>query len=65
MTWRLLKRALEMIWDNLIFPIGRGSRPRLEGITFEVVYDNKKIGAGRLFKFQSASNGTKMVDVSR
>ena len=52
MTWRLLKRALIMIWDMLIIaPMLRAAR--FEGLTFDIEYEGVRIGSGRMLRFDS------------
>ncbi len=56
MTWKLLKRALIMIWDLLM--VGpKGQKPRFEGLIFELEYNGKGIGAGRMLRFKEENGG--------
>ena len=56
MTWKLLKRALIMMWDLLMVgPVGH--KPRFEGLIFELEYEGKGIGAGRLLRFNEENDG--------
>lgn len=50
MTWRLLKRALYLVWDSLILGY-EGKKVRFEGVAFELEYEGQKIGGGRMLKF--------------
>lgn len=50
MTWRLLKRALFLLWDSLILGF-EGKKVKFEGVAFGLEYEGQKIGAGRMLKF--------------
>lgn len=51
-----------MIWERLI--IGH-QRPRFEGLVFGIEYDGKKLSAGRMLKFDTASNGPEALAISK
>ena len=56
MTWARLKRALIMMWDLLI--VGQqGRKTRFEGLMFGLEYEGKKIGAGRMLRFDTGGEG--------
>ncbi len=56
MTWARLKKAFIMLWQALI--IGRqGQKPRFEGFSFGLEYDEKEIGAGRMLRFDMDGEG--------
>ena len=56
MTWERLKTALIMLSKLLIKP-QQGKKPRFEGLWFELEYDGKRIGAGRMLRFDQDSKG--------
>lgn len=56
MTWARLKRALILMWDILL--VGpKGQKPRFEGLMFQLEYEGKGIGAGRMLRFDEAVEG--------
>lgn len=65
MTWLRLKRAIMLLWEKVI--IGKqGSQPsRFEGLYFDLAYAGQKIGAGRMLRFSTASDGTGDTAVSK
>ena len=64
MNWDRLRRVLEMIWENLIIGLVSSQRPRFEGLYFEMYYDETKLGAGRILKFdETTDNRTTGADV--
>ncbi|KAL6716019.1 hypothetical protein ACLMJK_006981 [Lecanora helva] len=65
MTWSRLKRALLIIWTRIVMEDGVGTRPRFEGFYFGIEYAGVEIGAGRLIKIDSATNGTDRTAVAR
>ena len=56
MTWARLKTALVMISKVMISP-QQGQKPRFEGLIFGLEYEGREIGAGRMLRFDQASEG--------
>lgn len=64
MTWRLLKRALFLVWDSLILGY-EGNKVRFEGVAFELEYEGQKIGAGRMLKFDKDGQSVEGIVVEK
>jgi hypothetical protein len=63
LTWRRVKRALQLIWEDVIIGGGDKAKPHFEDFQFELWYipegrgllDGDKIGGGRVMKFGPGS----------
>ena len=51
MTWARLKRVLLLIWHSLIIGKQGVVKPRFEGLEFGMEFKGKRIGAGRILRF--------------
>ena len=54
MSWARLKRVLLLIWHSLIIGKQGVVKPRFEGLEFGIEFKGKRIGAGRILRFDES-----------
>ena len=54
MSWARLKRVLLLLWHSLIIGKQGVVKPRFEGLEFGMEFKGKRIGAGRILKFDAS-----------